>query len=74
MQGYSNHKYIETLINVFPSLIDKNGLVYSDYGNTLYGIGITNPKDTRMEYNFPNEFLNSNKNLIYNNYDTRIYK
>jgi uncharacterized membrane protein len=74
MTGYAGQKYTSTIVDVFPSLIDKNGLVYSSYANTLYGIGIISPKDKRMEFNFPNEFLNANKNLIYNNYDTRIYK
>ena len=62
MHGYSNHKYVTTYMNVFPSFISKNGYVYCGYANTLYGIGITNPNDTRMEYNFPNQFLNTNKN------------
>jgi len=74
MHGYSNNRYVAAYIHVFPSLISKNGYVYSSYANTHFGIGITSPKDRRMEYNFPNEFLDSNKNLIYNNYDTRIYK
>lgn len=74
MIGYDGQQYTPTEMDVFPSLIDTNGLVYSGYANTLYSIGITNPKDTRMEYNFPNEFLNENKNLIYNNNYTRIFK
>jgi uncharacterized membrane protein len=74
MNGYGNRRYVVTYRDVFPSLLDKNGYVYSDYANTLYGIGIVNPKDTRMEYNFPSKFLNNNKNLVYNNYETRIYK
>jgi uncharacterized membrane protein len=74
MHGYSNNKYVTTYMDVFPSFIAQNGYVYSSYANTLYGIGITNPNDTRMEYNFPNEFLNANKNLIYSNHYTKIYK
>ncbi len=74
MIGYGDQKDISAIVEVFPSLIDKNGLVYSNYANTVNGVGITSPKDTRMEYNFPNEFLTNNKNLIYNNKDTRIYK
>jgi uncharacterized membrane protein len=74
MTGYSYHKYIVTYMDVLPSLIDRNGYVYSNYANTLYSIGIIDLKDTRTEYNFPNEFLNNNKNLVYNNYYTKIYK
>ncbi len=65
---------VPTEEDVFPSLIDKDGLVYANYANTVHGIGIINLRDRRMEYNFPNEFLNSNKNLIYSNYYTRVYK
>jgi uncharacterized membrane protein len=74
MMGYSYHKYIVTYEDVFPQFIAKNGYVYSNYANTLYGIGIISLEDTRMEYNFPNEFLDSNKNLVYSNYYTKIYK
>lgn len=73
MTEYNPQTYLNTY-QVFPSLIDKNGYVYSSYGNTLDGIGIVNLNDARIEYNFPNEFLNNNKNLIYNNHYTRIYK
>jgi uncharacterized membrane protein len=74
MVAYSGQKYLTVYMQVFPSLIDKNGYVYSSYANTLHAIGIVNLKDMRMEYNFPNKFLNNNKNLIYNNHDTQIYK
>ena len=74
MGPYSDQKYLTVYTEVFPSLIDKNAYVYSNYADTLYGIGIDNPKDTRVEYNFPNKFLNDNMNLIYNNHETKIYK
>ena len=74
MQGYSDQQYVTVNVNVFPSLIDQNGYVYANYANTLDGIGIQSPKDARMEYNFPNDFLNNNKNLVYSNYYTHIYR
>jgi uncharacterized membrane protein len=75
MEGYSDLKYIvKSYAEVVPSLIAQDSYAYSDYSNTLYGIGIIAPKDTRMEYNFPMEFLNNNKNLIYNNHYTHVYR
>jgi uncharacterized membrane protein len=74
MNGYSSLKPTDVYMEVVPSLIDQNAYVYTNYANTLYGIGIIDPKDTRMEYNFPMDFLNQNKNLIYNNHYTRVYK
>lgn len=72
--AYSNQKYLSTYTQVFPSVLDKNGYVYANYANTLYGIGIVNINDTRMEYNFPGKFLSDQKNLIYSNYNTKIYR
>jgi uncharacterized membrane protein len=74
MVAYSGQKYLTVYVEVFPSVIDKNSYVYSNYANTLSNIGIIDINDTRMEYNFPEDFLDNNKNLIYNNYETRIYK
>ena len=74
MVGYSHQKKVVTYTDVFPSLIAKNGYVYCSYANTLYGIGTISLEHTVMEFNFPNEFLNDYKNLIYNNNYTKIYK
>lgn len=67
-------KQIHTEKDVFPSSVDKYGLVYSSYANTVDGIGIINLHDMRTEYNFPNAFLSGNKNMIYSNYYTRVYQ
>ncbi len=74
IKTYSSEIKPNVYLQVFPSLIDKNSYVYSSYANTLYGIGIINIKVDRMEYNFPTSFLNKNKNLIYNNGHSEIFK
>ncbi len=71
---FSGETYPNVYTRVVPSLIDKNAYVYSNYANTLHNIGIIDIKVERMEYNFPSEFLNNNKNLIYSNGSSRIFK
>ena len=62
------------LEDILPSTIDKNAYVYSSYVNTInkrtfvyYGLKV-------MSYNFPTEFLNNNKNKIYNNGGGEIFR
>ena len=74
IKGYSEEVDINIYTEVFPSVIDKDGYVYSNYANTIYGIGIEDIRVDRMEYNFPTEFLNQNKNLVYNNGVSKVYK
>jgi uncharacterized membrane protein len=59
---------------IMPSIIEKDAYVYSNYANTtventceLYG-------GTYLHYNFPTNFLNQNKNLVYNNGGSKIFK
>lgn len=65
------HKII---LDVFPSVIDKRAYVYSNYTNTIEKRGFANIEGREIGYNFPIEFLNQNKNQIYNNGDTEIFK
>ena len=60
--------------DMLPSTMDRKAYVYSSYVNTIenrtfsyYGLRI-------MGYNFPTEFLNQNKNLIYNNGSSEVFK
>jgi uncharacterized membrane protein len=59
---------------ILPSIIEKDAYVYSNYANTtventgeFYG-------GTYLQYKFPTNFLNQNKNLIYNNAGSKIFK
>jgi len=59
---------------VLPSIMDRNAYVYLTVSNKIKNIGIVGIKSTQIAYNFPIEFLNKNKNLIYNNGGSEIFK
>jgi len=59
---------------VFPSTIDKNAYVYSSRTNTLKGVAYASISGDLINYNFPAEFLNQNKNLIYSNGESKVFK
>jgi uncharacterized membrane protein len=62
------------LEDILPSTIDKNAYVYSSYVNTIYKKTFIYYGLKEMGYNFPTEFLNQNKNLIYNNGSSEVFK
>ena len=72
---FSNNVGIYNIIeNVFPSIVNKNAYVFSSNTNTLKNKSYINTKGEIITYNFPSEFLNQNKNLIYNNGESEIFK
>jgi len=60
--------------DIFPPLIDINAYVYSSYTNTIEKRGFLSAKGSMIGYNFPCDFLNQNKNKIYNNGSSEIFK
>jgi len=64
------------ITDIIPSVIDKNAYVYSSYSNTINRLTIViNRKNTQeISYNFPSVFLNSNKNKIYSNSYSEMFK
>ena len=60
--------------DVLPSTIGKNAYVYSSYVNTINKRTFIDYELKVMGYNFPTEFLNQNKNLIYNNGRSEVFK
>lgn len=69
---------IKTDDKVIPSLMLKTSYVYSSYSNTIKK---TNYLDVRerftrgvLSFNFPTEFFNDNKNIIYSNGVSEIFK
>lgn len=60
--------------DILPSTIDKNAYVYSSYVNTIYKRTFIYYELKVMSYSFPTEFLNNNKNKIYNNGSSEIFK
>jgi len=70
----SKNNAYNILKDVFPSVIDKKAFVYSGYTNTIEKRGFVYTEGQEIGYNFPSEFLNQNKNKIYNNGNTEIFK
>lgn len=60
--------------DVFPQVIDKRAYVYCSYTNVMEKRGFVFIEGQEIGYNFPTEFLNQNKNKIYNNGSTEIFK
>ncbi len=60
--------------DIVPSVIKKKSYVYSSYTNTLKEVTIRVFKEVSFPFNFPTEFLNKNKNKIYNNGGSEIFK
>jgi hypothetical protein len=69
---YSNIPW--TFKNTFPSTVDRNSYVYLSRANTLYGVGTIYLRYSSFEYNFPDKFIAENKNLIYNNGESEVFK
>jgi uncharacterized membrane protein len=60
--------------SVLPSTIDEKAYVYSSYTNTIKKRAFVSFKGETIIYNFPTEFLNQNKNKIYNNGESELFK
>lgn len=63
---------------MIPNIIDKSNYVYASYSNTHENIAflddIIYSSGNSLTINYPFNFLDSNKNLIYNNGGAKIYK
>jgi uncharacterized membrane protein len=66
-----NLVYIELLI---PSEITNNMYVYLGYTNVTNNTGSAWLKSSQISYTIQNDFLDENKNLVYNNGGSKIYK
>jgi len=65
--------YLTTRV-ILPSLIGKDSYVYSSYINKLHNAGFIWVEHRSITFNFPTEFLHENKNKIYNNGGSEIFK
>lgn len=69
-----NTKIIYTANDLIPLAIRKNSYVYANQGNINSNIVYARTNNGLLYYNFPFNFLNENKNLIYSNNKSSIYK
>jgi len=82
LDSHASNKILSTKIllsnkivkNVLPSIIDKNSYVYSSETNKIRELTFKSYEGDLMSFNFPTEFLNDNKNKIYNNGGSEIFK
>lgn len=70
--SFANH--YKSITDVLPLTLDKRAYVYANYANTVQKRASQNYKGRYLNYNFPSEFLHSNKNNIYNNGGSEIFK
>jgi uncharacterized membrane protein len=71
MIAYSN---IAPVVGLYPETIQRDSYVYLDYNNVTTQTVIQDVGGDLLYYHFPLEFLNSNKNLIYNNGGSEIFR
>ncbi|MHB1376982.1 MAG: DUF2206 domain-containing protein, partial [Candidatus Humimicrobiaceae bacterium] len=74
LKTFSSIKKGHFIYDTLPSIIDKNAYVYLSYANTIKKISIKSFRGEIMEFDFPIQFLNDNKNKIYNNGSSEIFK
>ncbi len=67
-------KFILVLTDVLPSTIDRNAYIYLRYSNVVKNLNSKSYKGQALLFNYPTEFLNQNKNLIYSNGGSNIFK
>ena len=60
--------------DILPSAIDKRAYVYLGYSNVADKVILQLFKGKVISYSLPENFLSDNKNLLYNNQYTEIYK
>lgn len=60
--------------SVLPLTMDKKAYVYSSYTSIIKKRAFVSYKGEIISYNFPTEFLNQNKNKIYNNRESGLFK
>jgi uncharacterized membrane protein len=60
--------------DLLPGLINRRDYVFKGYSNINDQVIIKVFRGNLISYNFPTEFLNDNKNMIYNNGGSQIFK
>lgn len=63
-----------TFHDLIPKIINKNSYVYASYTNLIKGVTIKSYNVMPLSFNFPTKFLNDNKNKVYNNGGSEIFK
>ncbi len=59
---------------IFPAIITRDSYVYMSYDNIHRGAAYVEYNNNLINYSYPIQFLGNNKNLIYNDGDSEIFK
>jgi uncharacterized membrane protein len=59
---------------ILPSVITRNSYFYLSYANVIQGRADAIYKNIALTYSYPTEFLTENKNLIYSNGESKIFR
>lgn len=62
------------LNDIYPSLIRKNSFVYLGYSNSVNHTATVSYAGNSITYSYPIKFLDQNKDLLYNDGGSRVYK
>jgi uncharacterized membrane protein len=65
---------VNILNDIYPSLIRRSSYVYLGYSNAVLNIAAAGVNGDTLLYAYPIDFLDQQKNLIYNDGGSRIYK
>jgi hypothetical protein len=60
--------------NIFPQTIERTSYVYAGNSEIFFNTGFSYINELSLGFNFPKMFLNNNKNKIYNNGGSEIFK
>jgi uncharacterized membrane protein len=64
----------EVIVDIFPTLIRRSSWVILSYSMVHGGVAVTSVNGDLVEYRYPMSVLETNKNLVYSNGDSEIYK
>jgi uncharacterized membrane protein len=71
LEAYANLDAYQAL---FPATLSRSGYVYEVEANVTRGHAFYSFENDTLVYNYPQAFLNANKDLIYNAGTSRVYK
>jgi hypothetical protein len=61
-------------IDLSPNVMDQHAYVYSTYANVIKNIARRAFNGKFLAYLFPRMFLENNKNVVYSNGESEVYK
>lgn len=64
----------QVVTNIYPELIQQSGWVLLNYATVHHDRAMINVGNDAISYHYPMGFLQSNKNLVYNNGGAQIYR